>query len=74
MDDAKPDIIEVSLNGEPTPLAGGTSVADLIQRLGLRPEHLAVELNERIVRRAQHGTTVLADRDTLEIVTLVGGG
>jgi thiamine biosynthesis protein ThiS len=37
-------------------------------------EHSPVELNRRIVPRSRYAATSLADRDELEIVTLVGGG
>ena len=35
---------------------------------------VAVELNRAIVRRLDHPTTQLTDGDTIEVVTLVGGG
>jgi len=40
----------------------------------LQPKFLAVELNRRVVPRAEHPTTVLVDGDRIEVVTLVGGG
>ena len=52
----------------------GTSVAKLLEELGLQPKFLAVELNRRVIPRADHATTVVSDGDRVEIVTLVGGG
>ena len=52
----------------------GTSVAGLLQELGLPSKFLAVELNRRVVPRADHQTTILLDGDRVEVVTLVGGG
>ena len=52
----------------------GTNVAMLLEGLGLQPKFLAVELNRRVIPRADHGATVLSDGDRVEIVTLVGGG
>jgi sulfur carrier protein len=52
----------------------GTSIAALLGELGLQPKFLAVELNRRVVPRAEHPTTVLVDGDRIEVVTLVGGG
>ena len=52
----------------------GTSVAKLLEELGLQPKFLAVELNRRVISRADHGATVFSDGDRVEIVTLVGGG
>jgi thiamine biosynthesis protein ThiS len=52
----------------------GTSIAGLLQELGLQPKFLAVERNRLVVPRADHQATVLSDGDRIEIVTLVGGG
>lgn len=69
-----PPVPTIVLNGEPRPVATGTTVADLVAELGLVPAQVAVEKNREIVPRAAHPATPLADGDTLEIVTFVGGG
>jgi sulfur carrier protein len=66
--------IAIRLNGEPLSFAAGASVADLVARLGLRTELVAVEVNGTVVRRAEHATRELAEGDVVEVVTLVGGG
>jgi len=62
------------VNGEEREVAAGTSVAELVRELGLASERVAIERNGRIVRRAEHGRTVLEEGDRVEVVTLVGGG
>ena len=63
------------MNGEPTRISEGLHIAELLDGLGLRPpERLAVELNRRIVRRADWTSTSLAEGDKVEIVHFVGGG
>jgi thiamine biosynthesis protein ThiS len=64
----------IVLNGVPRLLGGASSVADLIDVLALRPERVAVEVNEVLVRRAEYAQTRLNPGDRVEIVTLVGGG
>ena len=64
----------IVLNGEPRPVAEGTSVAALVAELGLLPQQVAVEKNREIVPRAAHAGELLRDGDHLEIVTFVGGG
>ncbi|PRQ09931.1 sulfur carrier protein ThiS [Enhygromyxa salina] len=64
----------IVLNGEPRPTSEGQSVADLLRELGLDARQVAVERNRDVVPRAEHGQTVLADGDQLEVVTFVGGG
>ena len=67
-------IVQITLNGECRELAGRVSVAELLRQLGLKPEHVAVELNKDLVRRSRLAETVVAQGDVLEVVTLVGGG
>jgi sulfur carrier protein len=67
-------VIELRVNGEPRAVPAGTTVAQLIELLGLAPAQVAVERNGALVRRANHAAVVLAAGDALEIVTLVGGG
>jgi thiamine biosynthesis protein ThiS len=64
----------ILLNGEPKEIPTHLAVAGLIQELGLTPERLAVEVNRRIIRRADWPSTRLAEGDKVEIVHFVGGG
>jgi sulfur carrier protein len=66
--------MEISVNGEARSVRDGLTVRQLIEELGLTDGPVAVERNREVVPRAEHATTKLADRDTLEIVHLVGGG
>ena len=63
----------ILLNGKEHKTADNTTVAQLIDQLGLRGP-LAVELNQRVCRRNNHQDTVLKPGDSVEIVTIVGGG
>ncbi len=64
----------IHLNGVSRKLADGTTVASLLEELGMRPELLAVERNRDIVPKAAYGDEKLRDGDVVEIVTFVGGG
>jgi thiamine biosynthesis protein ThiS len=66
--------ISIVVNGEERSVPQGDTIAGLICSLGLDPERLAVELNRRIVKRAEWSSTVLAAGSQLEIVQFVGGG
>lgn len=65
---------EITLNDAVRTVATGMTVEQLLADMKLQPRFLAVELNRRVVPRADHATTRLADGDRVEIVTLVGGG
>ncbi len=66
--------VTITLNGEQQSLPDGLTVAGLLGHLELRPEHVAVERNRELVPRARQVDARLEEGDSLEIVTLVGGG
>lgn len=66
--------VTVMLNGEPRQLPVGLTVSGLLQELGVAVFGVAVERNRQVVRRADHGATLLDEGDTIEIVQFVGGG
>lgn len=66
--------IDVVINGQPRSVNLGTTVETLIDELGLAGRRVAVERNREVVPRAEHGSTVLAAGDRVELVTFVGGG
>ncbi|MGL6097209.1 MAG: sulfur carrier protein ThiS [Fimbriiglobus sp.] len=65
---------QITVNAEPRAFPGPLTVAGLLDTLGRDPKKLAVEVNRRVVPRADHAATELRDGDAVEIVTLVGGG
>ncbi len=66
--------MRIRVNDEELTVDDGTTVADLVRRFDLAPERVAVEVNQRLVRRATYPETRLHPDDRVEIVTLVGGG
>ncbi|MFN8392022.1 MAG: sulfur carrier protein ThiS [Bdellovibrionota bacterium] len=64
---------EIQLNGEARTVSS-TTVAALLEELGLADRKVAVELNHVIVSRADYPATALAAGDKLEIIHFVGGG
>lgn len=66
--------MQVFVNDQPRQVQPCTSVAELLESLGLSPRQVAVEVNLRLVPRSVHAQCQLAEGDRLEVVTLVGGG
>ena len=64
----------ITLNGEAHQVAESTTLLELIEQLELNPRQVAVEVNQQLVPREQHSDRILQGGDTLEVVTLVGGG
>jgi sulfur carrier protein len=67
-------LIHIHVNGEARQIAAQATLADLVEELGHRGRRIAIECNGEIVPKSQHGHTLLADGDRLEIVVAVGGG
>ena len=66
--------MRVTINGAEQTIDEGLSIAQLLSQLGKNPKFLAVERNWELVPRTQHAEALIAEGDTIEIVTLVGGG
>lgn len=64
----------IVVNGDQTQIAEGSGISDLVKSLGLVTERVAVEVNKRIVRRADWSSTTISEGDRVEIVHFVGGG
>jgi sulfur carrier protein len=64
----------ITLNGDPFPLPADTPLTALLDRLNMRRGRVAVEINRRIVPKAQYDATIVRAGDHVEIVNFVGGG
>lgn len=75
IDAPRPDSnsVSITLNGSSFSLTIPATVASLVAIRGPRPP-FAVELNKTLIRRPQYESTILNAGDSVEIVTLVGGG
>ena len=66
--------MKVIINGDDHQLDGPITLSGLVERLGMKADRVAVELNLEIVPRSRWIETQMADGDRLEIVHFVGGG
>lgn len=66
--------MQITVNDEAREVDAGSTIADLLEELGMRPMFVAVERNLELVPRARHAECELTENDRLEVVTLVGGG
>ena len=62
------------LNGRPDTCAEGETVADLLGRLGLRRDGVAVALNGEVLPRSVWPDRALRAGDRVELIHAVGGG
>ncbi|WP_046226548.1 sulfur carrier protein ThiS [Paenibacillus dauci] len=67
--------MELMINGTNRVVAPDIqTIEQLLESLQLTGKRVIVEWNEQILQKEEHGTTVIGDGDTLEIVHFVGGG
>ena len=68
------DKITLEINGETREIPDVGNARGLLQFLGITEERVALEINHRIIRRAEWDTSPVAGGDHVEIVQFVGGG
>lgn len=66
--------MHITVNGAAHDVAAGTTVAGLIDALGLSRKRIAVEVDGVVVPRSSHATHELAEGVRVEIVHAIGGG
>jgi sulfur carrier protein len=66
--------MQITINGQQETIDDGLTVAALLDARGLANKPCAVEVNRSLVPKAEHAGRELREGDSLEIVTLVGGG
>jgi thiazole synthase len=68
------EMISVAVNGEQRSVPPGTSIAAMLEAIGLDPRKVAVERNLEVVPRSTLGDVRVNEGDAFEIVHFVGGG
>ena len=64
----------ITVNGQSMQFDEGIELTLLMEQLGYANKSCAVEVNQILVPHHKRELHVLASGDTIEIVTLVGGG
>ena len=66
--------MEIIVNGETKKIENELNLRELLEKLDLPDERIAIELNKEVVRKKDWETVTIADRDKIEIIHFVGGG
>lgn len=66
--------MKIYLNGSLTEMPENSTVADILVLLEVVGRRVAVELNDHIVPKSQHGQVIMQDNDKVEVVHAIGGG
>jgi len=73
MNASTPDIL-IYVNGHTRTVPADCSVESLLQELGMAGQRVAVEVNQTVVPRGEHGRTRLEPDDRVEVIRAIGGG
>ena len=68
------DIVKIVLNNEFKCVRDNITLASLIDGLTLQGSRYAVEVNQKIIPKAEHQHFTLQPDDKVEIVRAIGGG
>jgi sulfur carrier protein len=66
--------MQITVNEQPREIASGTTLADLLAELAVRPTGTAVAVGAAVIPRARYGEHTLSEGDTVEIITAAAGG
>ena len=66
--------MKIFINGEAREIAASTNLVSLLEQFSMPTERIAVELNERVVRKKDWQSITINDSDKIEIIHFVGGG
>lgn len=66
--------MKIRVNGEEKTVAEELRLSELVASLSLEGSRYAVEVNEELIPRTEHGQFVLKEQDQVEIVQAIGGG
>ncbi len=66
--------MKVKINGKEVKVKQGTTILGILGKERLSPAKVVVEYNKEIVPGDRFGDIYLADKDSIEILSFVGGG
>lgn len=66
--------MRIQVNGESRETGAGTTVADLLRDLDIKPDRVAVEVNLEVLDKGAFAQRSLQEGDRIEIISFIGGG
>ena len=68
------NMAKIQLNGDPYEINNGTNLDELLNKLKIKKNKVAIEVNGEIIERKKYLNLVLNMNDKVEIVHFIGGG
>ena len=68
------NVAKIQLNGDTYEINGRTNLNELLNKLKIQKNKVAIEVNGEIVQKDKYQNLVLVKGDKVEIVHFIGGG
>ena len=68
------NVAKIQLNGDPYEINDGTNLNELLNKLKIEKNKVAIEVNGVIVEKNKYPNLILNKGDKVEIVQFIGGG
>ena len=68
------NVAKIQLNGDPYEINYGTNLNELLNKLKIQKNKVAIEVNGEIVEKNKYPNLILNKGDKVEIVKFIGGG
>ena len=68
------NVAKIQLNGDPYEIKNGTNLNELLNKLKIQKNKVAIEVNGEIIEKNKYPNLILKKDDKVEIVHFIGGG
>ena len=68
------NVAKIQLNGDPYEINDGINLNELLKKLKIQKNKVAVEVNGEIIEKNKYLNLILNKGDKVEIVQFIGGG
>ena len=68
------NVAKIQLNGDSYEINNGTNLNELLNKLKIHKNKVAIEVNGQIVEKNKYVNLILCKGDKVEIVQFIGGG
>ena len=68
------NVAKIQLNGDSYEINNGTNLNELLNKLKIKKNKVAIEVNGEIVEKNKYSNLILRKDDRVEIVHFIGGG
>ena len=68
------NVAKIQLNGDPYEISNGINLNELLNKLKIQKNKVAIEVNGEIIEKNKYQNLTLNKGDKVEIVQFIGGG